>query len=83
MENKETLSDKINDIDDNWNKTLLVKDVKEKIQNVQRRLKDEKFINKLENPNEDYLEGIKHCIRFMKERIDKIFDEEIGEGLLK
>lgn len=50
------------------------KDVKEKIQNVQKRLKEGLII-----PNDEDSFVRNSILNF----IDKIFNEEIGEGLLK
>ncbi len=68
---KETLSDKVGytgvlDYDDIIHK----KDVKEKIQNAQKRLRDELKVH--ENANS-----------LIRKRVDKIFLEEFGKEMLK
>ena len=77
---KETLEDKIepkgmSDFGNERIGHIAVKNVKEKIQNVQRRLKE------AIGDSRNYSDEIR-AIWFKEEVITKIFNEEIGEGLL-
>ena len=70
MENKETLEDKRELKKYGLSHVYPEKDVKEKIQNVQRRLREKS----------EFISGKYRMVDI--EEIDKIFKEEIGEGLL-
>ena len=71
---KETLAEKEMKMNDIALHVFKKKDVKEKIQNVQRRLR-----NKVMYVSGTWSEKRKKILK----EIDKIFNEEIGEGLLK
>jgi len=69
-EKKESLSDKIMNSFGYPEGTIKTQDVKEKIQNAQRRLKEDLLIN-----------GTYH--RVINEKVDKVFQEEFGDKLIK
>jgi len=58
------------------------KDVKEKIQNAQKRLKDDLDYWDGQPVTSEFSRGFQHCCFIFKQRIDKIFLEEFGKKLI-
>lgn len=86
---KETLEDKriilprMGRLENYENQDIIMcygKDVKEKIQNVQRRLEDEILDLSILEENKDL--NVTEVVERALDEVTKIFNEEIGEGLL-